>query len=42
MFEEKEKFAKISGQISVSAVFWGAIPGKLTKFKKFFGKCLVA
>ena len=42
MFEEKEKFVKISGQISVSGVFWGAIPGKLTKFRIFFEKCLVA
>ena len=41
MFEEK-KNSKISGQISVSAVFWGAIPGKLTKFKIFLGKCLMA
>ena len=38
---EGKKIPKISGQISISAVFWGAIPEKLTKFKKNVWKCLV-
>ena len=36
MFEEKDENPKFSAELGFSAFFWGAIPGKLTKFKKHF------
>ena len=36
MFGEKDENPKFSAELGFSAVFWGAIPGKLTKFKHFF------